>query len=159
MRLDRLDNIIPFTIFLIISLSIDQATKIYLINHLKTLPSQEVHVFSFFKLIYSWNYGISFGMFDHYQYSNLIFLLLNSFIILYLCHHNAEIQDPLQHIAIYLIISGALGNLIDRLFHGAVFDFLHFYYGEYAFPTFNIADIYISVGAFLYFVRSILVTK
>ena len=46
-----------------------------------------------------------------------------------------------------LIMGGALGNLIDRLFRGAVVDFLDFYYQSYHWPTFNIADVCITVGA------------
>ena len=50
---------------------------------------------------------------------------------------------------IALIMGGALGNLVDRLFRGAVVDFLDFYYRTYHWPTFNIADISITVGALM----------
>ena len=48
-----------------------------------------------------------------------------------------------------LIMGGALGNLVDRLFRGAVVDFLDFYYRSYHWPTFNIADIAITIGALM----------
>ena len=48
-----------------------------------------------------------------------------------------------------LIMGGALGNLVDRLFRGAVVDFLDFYYQSYHWPTFNIADIAITIGALM----------
>ena len=52
-------------------------------------------------------------------------------------------------IGIVMIMGGALGNLIDRLFRGAVVDFLDVYYQSYHWPTFNIADIGITVGALM----------
>ena len=50
-------------------------------------------------------------------------------------------------IAIVLILGGALGNVYDRVVHGYVVDFLHFYWGDYHFPAFNIADTAITIGA------------
>ncbi len=50
-------------------------------------------------------------------------------------------------IAIVLILGGALGNVYDRVVHGYVVDFLHFYWQDWHFPAFNVADIAITVGA------------
>ncbi len=155
----RSTQLINYAAIFVILLLLDQASKLYLIEYLKTVPDGQITIASFFDLIYSWNYGISFGMFGGYEYSNILFLILNSCIILYLFYHSYEIIDHPQRMSIYLIISGALGNLIDRILHGAVFDFLHFHLGEYAFPTFNIADMYVSLGACLYLLRAILVKK
>lgn len=155
----RSTNLIAYSFIFVILLLLDQATKLYLIEHIKTLPEQQITILPFFNLVYSWNHGISFGMFSEYEYSNILFLVLNSCIILYLCYHSYEITDSVQRMAIYLIITGALGNLIDRGLHGAVFDFLHFHFGEYVFPTFNIADMYVSIGAFLYVLRAMLAAK
>ncbi len=54
-----------------------------------------------------------------------------------------------QTAALSLLLGGALGNLIDRAYSGQVVDFLDFYYGAYHWPTFNIADSAICIGAFL----------
>lgn len=60
----------------------------------------------------------------------------------------------LSNIAYALIIGGALGNLSDRLIHGFVIDFLDFYVGDWHWPTFNIADVSICLGAALIIIES-----
>jgi signal peptidase II len=59
-------------------------------------------------------------------------------------------------LAISLILGGAIGNVIDRLLHGYVVDFLDFYWGTWHFPAFNVADAGISVGAALLILDEIL---
>lgn len=58
-------------------------------------------------------------------------------------------QQWLQALALVLVLGGALGNLIDRLLYGHVVDFISVHWGSSYFPTFNIADAAISVGAVL----------
>jgi signal peptidase II len=57
------------------------------------------------------------------------------------------------------IAGGALGNLIDRVRHGAVVDFLDVYVGKYHWPAFNVADSAICLGAFIFIVISIVESK
>jgi len=60
-----------------------------------------------------------------------------------------------QSAGLALIMGGALGNLIDRLVHGYVIDFVDVYYGSYHWPAFNVADSAITVGAAILIVRSL----
>ncbi len=145
-----------FTSVLIISLIIiaDQYSKLYLISYLKTRPSYIIEVTSFFDIVYAWNYGASFGLFkQYYQYSNYAFIALNSLIVSLLLGLIIRARSGFEYIPFSLIVGGALGNIIDRVMHGAVFDFLYFHYNNYHFPVFNIADSFISIGAGLYFLE------
>ena len=54
-----------------------------------------------------------------------------------------------------LILGGAVGNIIDRAWHGYVIDFIDFYYGSWHWPAFNVADIAITLGAFFFIVDSV----
>jgi signal peptidase II len=130
--------------------AIDQGSKTYLITYLKTKLGMSVKLSSFFSLVYAWNYGISFGLFgDYYQYSNYAFLAINCIITGYLLSQIVTATSKLQALGFAIIVGGAIGNIIDRIFRGAVFDFLYFHYNEYSFPAFNLADSFINVGVFL----------
>ncbi len=59
-------------------------------------------------------------------------------------------QEKLEGLGLSLILGGALGNVIDRLFHGYVVDFILLYYHEWQYPAFNIADMAISLGVFFF---------
>jgi signal peptidase II len=129
--------------------SLDQFSKAFLIEFLEAQPGYVFYINSFLDIVHTWNYGISFGLFSEYQkYSNVIFLISNSLIILYLIV--TYVLDEKSSKLYLLIISGGLGNLLDRIFRGAVFDFIHVHYQNYHFPVFNIADMLISIGICLF---------
>ena len=135
-------------IFILLLITLDQGSKSFLIAYLKTQSNYMIEVLPFFDIVYAWNYGISFGLFSNYhQYSNTAFLILNSLIITYICYMTVTTKSCISQIGLILIIGGALGNLIDRIFRKAVFDFLYFYYENFAFPAFNLADAFITIGA------------
>ncbi|HKK57436.1 signal peptidase II [Marinobacter sp.] len=71
--------------------------------------------------------------------------VVSVFLVRWLKQLKAE--ETWTAIAIVLILGGALGNVYDRVVHGYVVDFLHFYWNDYHFPAFNIADTAITVGA------------
>lgn len=141
-------NIIFSSIKLILKMVIiDQLSKWWLINYLKTTPGMSIKVTSFLDIVYVWNYGISFGFFrQYYQYSNIVFMVISFIIIIYLYYIIMNCKSALSFFAYNIIVSGAIGNIIDRISRGAVFDFIHLHYADYSFPVFNIADSFISIG-------------
>ena len=70
-------------------------------------------------------------------------LLALCFLVYYLIKANSTV---LTMASATVILSGALGNLVDRLINGYVIDFIHWYYGSFHWPVFNLADVYIVIG-------------
>ncbi len=104
----------------------------------------------FVNLLMVWNQGISFGMFDtnipeiSYVFAS-ISMLISIFMIIWL----ALTRHFITSIAIALIAGGAIGNALDRLRFRAVADFIDVHYNEHHWPAFNVADICITIGAFI----------
>ena len=107
-----------------------------------------IEVLPFFQLRLSWNAGMSFSLFNSGETATVITLLaVRLAVCLALIWWLHRLTRPWLQIACGLIIGGALGNILDTVMFGAVADFLDFYWGSWHFPTFNVADSCISVGA------------
>jgi len=144
-------KIINYSLSVLVLIALDQISKTYLISYLKTQTRFILEVLPFLDLVYAWNYGISFGLFkQYYQYSNYALLISNSFIVIYLISLLLKSESKLALYGLTFIIGGALGNLIDRIIRGAVFDFIYFNYQEFSFPAFNLADSFITIGAAMF---------
>jgi signal peptidase II len=96
-----------------------------------------------------WNQGISFGMFEKLEYGNNLFLVISSVVLAHLHPFSLKIRDYSALVAWSLILGGAFSNVIDRVLHGAVLDFIDIHFGKYSFPIFNIADLAIAFGALI----------
>ncbi|MFP3353596.1 signal peptidase II, partial [Pseudoalteromonas sp. SIMBA_153] len=85
-------------------------------------------------------------------------LLMSLFLILYLI--KAPRKATLLSFGLALVLGGAVGNLIDRLLHGHVIDFIHVHYADvWHYPIFNIADIGISIGVLLIVIDMLFLEK
>jgi len=125
----------------------DQVSKYFAKNFLLGQQGYYFKIASFFDLVYSWNYGISFGMFSqNHAYANYTFIVINSIITLYIWRLAFKARSYRYYQGYCLIVGGALGNLVDRIMHGAVFDFIYFHIGTWGFPVFNLADTFIFLG-------------
>lgn len=132
---------IPFFI-----ISLDQISK-RIIMHLdyKDITIQT----SFFQSRIIWNKGISFGMLGLSYYNVLVYCSIFISIVLIITAW-VKSKNKLDNIAWGLIVGGGLSNLFDRLLFGAVLDFICVSLYEISFPwIFNIADIAITIGAFM----------
>ena len=91
------------------------------------------------------NYGIAFGFFTGLISPWIIILIsvLTTFLIIYMMIVSSAIIEKMGFL---LIIIGAISNIIDRSIDSYVLDFIYFHYGDFYWPAFNFADIYISVG-------------
>ena len=133
---------------------LDQLTKLLII---KKVPYHSfIKLNDYFNIVNVGNTGIAFSMF---QNNNIFFIVLVSLVLIYIIFFiikNNKEFTKLQINCFLSILSGGIGNLIDRIFRGAVLDFIDIGYKEfYRWPAFNIADSYVCVGIIL-FVISIL---
>lgn len=113
------------------------------------VTNPEIKVFDFFNLVYVWNRGVSFGMFNQLQHSQIIFSLIQSTILIILFIWLARNEKLHFTYALGLIIGGAFGNLFDRVKNGAVADFLDFHIASYHWPAFNLADSFVFIGVMI----------
>ncbi|MBL6785729.1 MAG: signal peptidase II [Rickettsiales bacterium] len=128
---------------------LDLYSKYATFNYLKTLPSQELSVFPFFNLVMVWNRGVSFGMFNTIPYAPVILSVIALLIVIFLFRWLVTTESKFVAVALSLVISGAFGNIIDRMINGAVADFLDFHIAGYHWPAFNLADSFVFVGAIM----------
>lgn len=137
-------------------LLIDQFTKVLVLGAFQLGDSTPLT--SFFNLVRVHNYGAAFsflasaGGWQRWFFTG-IGVAATLFMLWMLRSHAGQ---TLFCLAISLILGGAVGNVVDRLLHGYVIDFLDFFWGHWHFPAFNIADSAITVGAALLILDEIL---
>ena len=109
------------------------------------LPQAEIT--PFLNIVSVWNPGITFGLLQSNEMLGRY--LLTGFICViigYLIYWLKTEENPKIKTALSIILGGALGNLLDRLRFGAVYDFIDVYIGVYHWPAFNVADSCITLG-------------
>ena len=125
-------------------------------------PFVPVPVMPSFNLTLVYNKGAAFsflsqaGGWQRWFFSGLA-IVVSVFIVVWLRRLHA--RDTWTAAGLALVLGGAIGNLIDRLIYGHVIDFIDLFYSTYHWPTFNIADSAISVGAALLIVHSLVTHK
>jgi len=131
-----------------LGLILDRLTKVWALNSLKE-TNGVVLIKDIFKLEYLENRGAAFGILQNKLILlALVTLLVIAGMIYYIIKYKPK--SKFLRISFALIISGALGNLYDRLFYKYVVDFILLHYKEiYYFPTFNIADSLVVVGTLI----------
>ena len=134
----------------------DQSTKWLIIEHVMQ-PPRAIYINKFFNIVLTWNNGISFGLFNNNNnYANAIIIsIVASLIVIFLLNWLLKAQTKRLSVALGLIIGGAIGNIVDRITHGAVIDFLDIHFNVYHWPAFNLADGSITCGAILLVVDSL----
>lgn len=129
-------------------LSLDQISK-HLIVKFFSNEFITVKINSLFNLVLTYNTGISFGMFNQTNYSNYIFAVISLIIICFLLKWLKDSVILAEALSLGLVVGGAIGNLIDRLYRPGVVDFIQLHWKEYYWPNFNIADGSICLGVFI----------
>jgi signal peptidase II len=150
-------NWIWLSLFIVI---LDQGTKLLVIHYLTYQES--IAITPFFNLVLTHNTGAAFSFLNNASgwqiwLFGLIAVVISSVIVIWL--YNLKPKKIREALALTLILGGAVSNLLDRLVHGFVIDFLDFYFKTWHWPAFNIADSSIVIGAIILAVGYIKNTK
>jgi signal peptidase II len=148
----KLKGRLPYLLLVIGILAFDRWTKL-LIQSRFILDESISIIDGFFNITYVRNTGVAFGIFSSIS-SPAKSILLSSFaalaaVLVIAYSLRSPLRNRLLHVALALILGGALGNLYDRLRYGYVVDFLEFYIRSFHWPSFNVADSAISIGVIL----------
>lgn len=137
----------------------DQISKYFILNYV--LGNYALIGYSpFFNLVRAWNTGVSFSMFNnHGGLGKIMLSLLALTIVGFLLNWLRKEKDKFLQISLGFIIGGAIGNVIDRVRLGAVFDFLDFHIGDSHWPAFNVADSFICIGAIMIIIHGLFLVK
>ena len=138
-----------FLISIPILIIFDQLSKQWALENIFN-TQQIIEINSFFNLVPVWNKGISFGLLSNIVDINFFMIIVTTIISILLVSWFFLTKNKILSLSLALIISGAIGNLIDRFRHEAVVDFIDIHISNYHWPAFNFADSYITIGAFLY---------
>ena len=138
-------------------LGLDQGTKWWILEVVMQ-PPRVIPLTAFFNLVLGWNRGVSFGLFNSDSALNLWLLPFVALaIVVALLIWLSRVDGLLLGYAIGMVIGGAIGNVVDRLFRDqrAVADFLDLHLAGYHWPAFNLADTGITVGAVILIIDSL----
>tara|TARA_R110002111_G_scaffold62493_1_gene103529 strand:- start:54 stop:629 length:576 start_codon:yes stop_codon:yes gene_type:complete len=131
----------------------DQITKIWIIERLPLGsygPGHSITIIpDFFYLVHVGNTGAAWSMLTG-KSTLLAVIAIATLAGIYIWRRALALRDRLAQVAFGLLCGGIIGNLVDRLQHGHVVDFLDFHFGTYIYPTFNVADSAICIGVFFY---------
>jgi signal peptidase II len=135
----------------IVTLILDQASKLWLLDVFDIAHRGTVRVTPFFDLVLAWNIGISFGWFQNDSpAAQIALMVIKAAAVIALGVWLARSRTVMAALALGMIIGGAIGNAIDRFVYGAVVDFalFHVQIGEKTFNwyVFNLADVAIVAG-------------
>ena len=141
---------IYFILTLLITFTLDRISKIQIINNYSD-RKYEINSLINFDLI--WNTGIGFGLFS--SNSEIIYNIITIFIsiVIIILFKIALSSEKIDKFIFSIILGGAFGNFYDRLSYRAVPDFIDLYYSNFHWFTFNVADIFVSLGIIAFLVR------
>ena len=127
---------------------LDRISKKYVIYLNDKNLSQDLFVSKYLNINLIWNEGIAFGLLSFEQSSLYNFLTIFIAFVIFIILYMVLKTDGVKRYSLLIIIGGALGNLYDRVIFFAVPDFIDFHVGNFHWFTFNVADIFISIGVF-----------
>jgi signal peptidase II len=134
-------------VFVFVLFTIDRILKILILKYFLNNSLSKIYLNSFLNFSLVWNSGIGFGILQiepniFYSIISIIITAINLILIYWMLTSS----NYLESIFISIILGGALGNLFDRYYYSSVPDFIDLHYESFHWFTFNIADIFITIG-------------
>lgn len=152
----------PLVITIFIILFLDQITKLYIVSNFE-LHKSIVVIDGYFNITYIRNSGMAFGILSNLNgiITKIFFIAVSmiAIVAISILYRETPDENHLGRAAFSLILSGAIGNMIDRIIRGEVVDFLDFHWHEYHWPAFNVADSCITTGVGLLVIAMIVFKK
>ena len=136
---------------------LDQLTKYLVIQNFDLYES--VKLLPVFNLTFIVNYGFAFGFLNNPSINQILVSIVILLIIIYFLYLLLKTQDKIFRLSLVFILSGAIGNFIDRIIRGFVIDFIDIYIGVLHWPAFNIADSCISIGFVILMINILFLNK
>ena len=138
-------------------ITLDQLTKL-LADRFLSMHSVQTIIPGFFDLVLAYNQGAAFSFLSNaggWQrwFFTALAIAVSVFLLLWI--KRLHPSERMMAIALALILGGAIGNLIDRILYGHVIDFIHWFYRDFSWPAFNLADSAITLGAALLIIHAI----
>ena len=125
---------------------VDRISKIYIIKISALENKVDIYLTEYLNFYLIWNKGTAFGLFsfnEGFIYSSITaIIIIISIIISIMIYKN----NGFKKISLIFVLSGALGNLFDRIYYSAVPDFIDFHFNDFHWFVFNVADIFITLG-------------
>lgn len=149
-QLKKRENIFSFVLIIIIFF-LDRCSKIIIIRDFK---DNSYFFNEYLNLDLIWNSGIGFGLFS--AASDLIYNFITTIIaiVIFYLIYISLLSKKIDKLIYCIIIGGAVGNFYDRIIYKSVPDFIDIHYGNVHWFTFNVADIFITIGIILFMFKS-----
>ncbi len=160
-RRKRIITEIALLCLLVFLIAVDQITK-YHFSTTMELGDRQTVIDGFFYFSYALNKGAAWSFLSGVSWAQTFFKIITVFaLIMFVALYVYCVKKEYKWLKVSLIfiISGTLGNFIDRLFIGGVVDFLSFVFGEYSYPIFNLADTFLVVGMIMFIIYLLFIDK
>ena len=127
-------------LFLVIT---DLLSKYVIFNYIDL--NRFIKITPFLDITHIHNFGVSFGLFSE-TIPSLALIIVGIVVVFFIIYLFLNSIDILERWGLFIIICGAIANIIDRSINGYVIDYIYFHINQFYWPAFNFADIYISIG-------------
>lgn len=134
-----------WTIIVVVIIVMDQVSKFAIVKSVRMGDLVKV-IDNFFYITYIRNKGAAWSIFQNGRYFFIVLTVAASIMLIYFLRKS---NSKVFSLALSFILGGAVGNLIDRVVEGSVVDFLEFHFWSYQFPTFNVADTFVTIGTII----------